>query len=226
VPYATVALVGYTNAGKSTLFNRLTGESVLARDMPFATLDPTMRAIALPSGRRAILSDTVGFIADLPTQLVAAFRATLEEVLDADLILHVRDITHPETELQAANVRAILAELGVGEAAQRRIIEVWNKADRLDAAQTEATRQVAGRTPRVRLISALTGEGLPELLGTIDAELAEPVEDETIRLGFDQGRQRAWLFDRNLVCSETRTDTGFEVAVRWTARDRNQYRSL
>jgi GTP-binding protein HflX len=226
VPYATVALVGYTNAGKSTLFNRLTGESVLARDMPFATLDPTMRAIALPSGRRAILSDTVGFIADLPTQLVAAFRATLEEVLDADLILHVRDITHPETELQAANVRAILAELGVGEAAQRRIIEVWNKADRLDAAQTEATRQVAGRTPRVRLISALTGEGLPELLGAIDAELAEPVEDETIRLGFDQGRQRAWLFDRNLVCSETRTDTGFEVAVRWTARDRNQYRSL
>jgi GTP-binding protein HflX len=226
VPYPTVALVGYTNAGKSTLFNRLTGETVLARDMPFATLDPTMRAIGLPGGRQAILSDTVGFIADLPTQLVAAFRATLEEVLDADLILHVRDITHAESELQAANVRAILGDLGVGEAAQRRMIEVWNKIDRLDAGQAEAMRQVAARTPRVQPLSAKTGEGVAALLATIGAELAEPVEDETIRLGFEQGRQRAWLFDRNLVRSETRTDSGFEVAVRWTERDRNQYRAL
>ena len=131
--YPVVALVGYTNAGKSTLFNRLTGSGVLAKDMLFATLDPTMRAIALPRGKRAILSDTVGFISDLPHQLVAAFRATLEEVLEADLILHVRDIAHPETEIQAENVRSILAGLGVGDEAQARMIEVWNKVDALDA---------------------------------------------------------------------------------------------
>ena len=139
VPYPVVALVGYTNAGKSTLFNRLTGSGVLAKDMLFATLDPTMRAIALPDGRRAILSDTVGFISDLPHQLVAAFRATLEEVLEADLILHVRDIAHPESAAQAANVRAILAELGVDAEAQGRMIEVWNKADLLDPADADAT---------------------------------------------------------------------------------------
>jgi GTP-binding protein HflX len=226
VPYATVALVGYTNAGKSTLFNRLTGDSVLARDMLFATLDPTMRAIALPDGRRAILSDTVGFIAELPTQLVAAFRATLEEVLDADLILHVRDITHPESELQAQNVRTILVELGIDETAQGGIIEVWNKLDRLAPDQTEAMRQIAARTPRVQAISATTGEGVPELLAAVAAELAEPAEDETIRVGFEQGRQRAWLFDRKLVRSETRTDDGFELAVRWTERDRSQFRQM
>ena len=126
-----VALVGYTNAGKSTLFNRLTGSGVLAKDMLFATLDPTMRAIALPDGRKAILSDTVGFISDLPTQLVAAFRATLEEVLEADLILHVRDISHSETEGQAENVRGILGEMGIGQDEQARMIEVWNKLDAL-----------------------------------------------------------------------------------------------
>jgi GTP-binding protein HflX len=226
VPYATVALVGYTNAGKSTLFNRLTGDSVLARDMLFATLDPTMRAIALPDGRRAILSDTVGFIAELPTQLVAAFRATLEEVLDADLILHVRDITHPESELQAQNVRTILAELGIDETAQGGIIEVWNKLDRLAPDQAEAMRQIAVRTPRVQVISATTGEGVPELLTAVATDLAEPAEDETIRVGFEQGRQRAWLFDRKLVRSETRTDDGFELAVRWTERDRSQFQQM
>jgi GTP-binding protein HflX len=226
VPYATVALVGYTNAGKSTLFNRLTGDSVLARDMLFATLDPTMRAIALPDGRRAILSDTVGFIAELPTQLVAAFRATLEEVLDADLILHVRDITHPESELQAQNVRTILAELGIDETAQGGIIEVWNKLDRLEPDQAEAMRQIAARTLRVQAISATTGEGVPELLAAVATDLAEPAEDETIRVGFEQGRQRAWLFDRKLVRSEIRTDDGFELSVRWTERDRSQFRQM
>ncbi|PJN96609.1 hypothetical protein CNY89_01525, partial [Amaricoccus sp. HAR-UPW-R2A-40] len=138
-----VALVGYTNAGKSTLFNRLTGAGVLARDMLFATLDPTMRAIEIAPGRRVVLSDTVGFISDLPTQLVAAFRATLEEVIDADLILHVRDIAHPESAIQAKDVRDILTELGIGEADEERIVEVWNKIDALPEGEGEALRQTA-----------------------------------------------------------------------------------
>jgi GTP-binding protein HflX len=226
VPYPVIALVGYTNAGKSTLFNRLTGSAVDARDMLFATLDPTMRGIDLPGGRRAILSDTVGFISELPHQLVAAFRATLEEVLDADLILHVRDIAHGESEIQAENVRAILAELGVDPAAQARMLEVWNKVDLLDPARAEALAAVAARTPRALPISARTGQGVSGLLAAIAAELAEPACDETIRLGFDQGRQRAWLFDRHLVRSEVQTDEGYELAVHWTDRDRSQYRAL
>jgi GTP-binding protein HflX len=226
VPYPVVALVGYTNAGKSTLFNRLTGSGVLAKDMLFATLDPTMRAIALPDGRRAILSDTVGFISDLPHQLVAAFRATLEEVLEADLILHVRDIAHPESEIQAENVRAILGEMGIGPDEQARMIEVWNKVDALAPEQADALRQVAGRTPRVAAISALTGEGLPALLDLVAGELAEPTREETISLRFDQGRQRAWLFDRKLVRAEHAREDGYDLDVRWTERDRSQYEAL
>ena len=226
VPYPVVALVGYTNAGKSTLFNRLTGSAVLAKDMLFATLDPTMRAIALPDGRRAILSDTVGFISDLPHQLVAAFRATLEEVLEADLILHVRDIAHPESAIQAANVRTILAQLGIDAEAQAAMIEVWNKVDLLPADDAEALAQVAARTPRVHLISARTGQGVPALLDAVAADVAEPTSDETLHLGFDQGRERAWLFDRKLVRAEHPTDDGYDLDVRWTDRDRSQYRAL
>ncbi len=224
--YPVVALVGYTNAGKSTLFNRLTGSGVLAKDMLFATLDPTMRAIALPDGKQAILSDTVGFISDLPHQLVAAFRATLEEVLEADLVLHVRDVAHPESERQAENVRAILGELGVDQPEQARMIEVWNKVDALAPDEAEALRQTAARATRVQAISALTGEGVRALLDAVAADLAEPVREETLRLGFEQGRKRAWLFDRKVVRSEVQTENGYEMAVRWTDRDRSQYQSL
>lgn len=226
VPYPIVALVGYTNAGKSTLFNRLTGSGVLAKDMLFATLDPTMRAIPLPDGRRAILSDTVGFISDLPHQLVAAFRATLEEVLEADLILHVRDIAHAESEIQAQNVRTILHELGLDDAALERMIEVWNKADALPPERLEALAQVAGRTPRVHLVSALTGQGVAELLDAVAAEVAEPVVDELLHLDFGQGRERAWLFDHRLVRAERPTEDGFDLEVRWTDRDRSSYQAL
>jgi GTPase len=226
VPYPVVALVGYTNAGKSTLFNRLTGAEVLARDMLFATLDPTMRAVELPSGQRVILSDTVGFISDLPTQLVAAFRATLEEVLDADLILHVRDIAHPETEMQAENVRGVLSELGVDPDDEDRIREIWNKVDLLPSEEARAVAHAAARAPRVTAVSALTGQGIDRLLAGVAADLSPPVREETLRLRHDQGRIRAWLFERKLVVDERRTDEGLELCVRWSDQDRARFNRL
>lgn len=223
VPYPIVALVGYTNAGKSTLFNTLTGADVMAKDMLFATLDPTMREIELPQGQKIILSDTVGFISELPTQLVAAFRATLEEVLDADLILHVRDIAHPETQAQADDVADILNDLGISQKAEDTMIEVWNKADLLDANALETAQNTSDRSENIHTISALTGQGLDTLLSLIETAIEDPTTTETIRLAFSEGARRAWLFDQNVIDKDGIWDQGYELTVTWTAKQAAQF---
>ena len=224
VPFPIVALVGYTNAGKSTLFNRLTGADVMAKDMLFATLDPTMRSLVLPDGPEIILSDTVGFISDLPTELVAAFRATLEEVLAADIICHVRDISHAETEEQAQNVRDILTSLGVPK--DTRSFEIWNKIDLLSPDRADAVRARAARDENVLAISSLTGEGLDELQATIAKALQGAVREADLVLSFADGKKRAWLFAQEVVLHEEQTEDGFHLTVRWSAQQEDQFQRL
>ncbi|HEX6013082.1 MAG TPA: GTPase HflX [Geminicoccaceae bacterium] len=222
VPYPVVALVGYTNAGKSTLFNRLTGAGVDARDQVFATLDPTMRQVRLPSGANAILSDTVGFITDLPTTLVAAFRATLEEVLSADLILHVRDISHPDAEAQKRDVEAVLDELGI-DAGDRsaRLAEVWNKVDLVPAGRLEELRAEAERHPGVSLVSAATGTGVQDLLRAIEQRLA--ANRDVVELDLDYGSSGellAWLHRRGEVLEQTDDGGKLRLKVAISAPER------
>jgi GTP-binding protein HflX len=215
VPFPIVALVGYTNAGKSTLFNRMTQASVLSADMLFATLDPTLRAVALPHGGRVILSDTVGFISDLPTMLVAAFRATLEEVIEADVVLHVRDISHEDAEAQLHDVENILRQLGIDPhndpADARRLIEVWNKIDRLDAHQRERLANSAERQPaelRPVLVSAVTGEGIDTLIAAIAARLGESRELIELALDPADGAGVSWLHRHTEVIHKAMDEDG------------------
>ena len=214
VPYPIVALVGYTNAGKSTLFNRLTGAEVMAEDLLFATLDPTMRVVRLPSGRRVILSDTVGFITDLPTSLVAAFRATLEEVLEADLLVHVRAIDHEESEAQAQDVVHVLDELGVDEAARRsRLIEAWNKIDALPAPARDEVLARAAELPDVVPVSALSGEGLDHLLAVVEGRLSQDDRVVHLDLGHDDGALVSWLHQQGRVLGRTDDEAGVHLDI-------------
>jgi GTP-binding protein HflX len=222
VPYPVVALVGYTNAGKSTLFNRLTEAKVLARDQLFATLDPTMRRVRLPSGQVIILSDTVGFISDLPTDLVAAFRATLEEVLEADIVLHVRDAAHPDSLAQQADVQEVLADLGISEASTH-VLEVLNKADLLDpAGRNQLTQRVADNPDSV-LCSALSGEGCDDVLALIDRRLSARRRQVTVALKLAEGAPLAWLYDHGEVVDRRDHDLATEVDVRLAPRDLDRF---
>jgi GTP-binding protein HflX len=208
VPHPVVALVGYTNAGKSTLFNRLTGAGVMAKDLLFATLDPTLRQLSLPQGTHAILSDTVGFVSNLPTHLVAAFRATLEEVIEAELILHVRDIAHPDSEAQAEDVYSVLDQLGIAEEGHDKVIEVWNKIDQLDRDAVEAMKTVRTTTEGPLLISAVTGEGVDELLSRIEGELSDEDSVMNIVLPLDEMTMLPWIYENAHVISRQDADDG------------------
>jgi GTPase len=224
VPYPVVALVGYTNAGKSTLFNRLTRSAVAAENMLFATLDPTMRRLDLPSGKTAILSDTVGFISDLPTHLVAAFRATREEVTEADIVVHVRDAHHPDSAAQCADVLAVLTDLGLGAVVADGLIEVLNKIDLLDPAAREAMVYQAQRNDEVAALSAVTGEGCDALLALIETRLDRASHPVRLEIPLADGQTLAWVYAHGEVLGRRDDGEAAYLSVRLSEADLGRLR--
>ncbi len=224
VPFPIIALVGYTNAGKSTLFNRLTKSDVLAKSMLFATLDPTLRQLPLPNGRSVILSDTVGFISDLPHELVEAFRATLDEVREADVILHVRDIATRDSEAQSQDVAAVLEEIGVKRDDGRRILEVWNKADLLTADQREDIEEHAMRE-RAVIISSVTGEGVLALIDRVSTLINDDPE-RVFRLSPNDGEALAWLYRHGRVTDRRDSDGGLSITARLDSQALGRFEQL
>ncbi|HEU4696988.1 MAG TPA: GTPase HflX [Sphingomicrobium sp.] len=226
VPWPVVALVGYTNAGKSTLFNRLTGEQVFAENLLFATLDPTMRDIRLPGFDKVILSDTVGFVSDLPTELIAAFRATLEEVREADLLVHVRNMAHPDREAQRDDVEDVLTSLGLGEEGAPPRIEAWNKVDLVSSDELERLYEEARRREDVVPISAVTGEGLDVLRERMAECLRSGEQVHRIRLAATEGSKIAWLHSRGEVLDQTIDHDELELSVRLSPDNWARFQAL
>ena len=224
VPFPIVTLVGYTNAGKSTLFNLLTGAREFSANMLFATLDPKMKSLDLDSNTKVILSDTVGFISDLPTELIAAFRATLEEVLNADLIIHVRDISHENFENQNFEVNKVLQSLGVSDSTP--ILEIWNKIDLLDPEKRKSVQNIAKRHKTICTTSAISSDGISSLIKKIKSKLGAEKFFETLIVPFEFGERKAWLHENGVVVNEFYTDFGFKFDVTWSNSQRAKYYSF